>query len=207
MTDEWAMAGKHRWMLDKLLLADHLGYNCGPAGTPVSKRGEYVVRPCVNLLGMARGAFTVALEEDTDHLPAGTFWCERFEGRHLSIDYDADGEPVLIVEAVHAPDRLHALGKPDCWRLVEADLAPELWVPGRDEPAGMSEHNIEYIGGNPIEINFRHNQDFRWGNTVAWPVFTSTIENGPQWREMPPADGLRFVEDPDHDRLGFWIDA
>lgn len=206
MTDEWAMAGKHRWLLDKLLLADACGYNCGPAGTPVSKPGEYVVRPCVNLLGMARGAFMAALEGDTEFLPAGTFWCEKFEGRHFTTDYDAEGKVLRVVEAVYAPGKLHRLGKPAHWKLLEHEPRADAWSPrqqwGVDVPC-----NVESIGGKVVEVNFRHNQDFRWGNTVAWPVFTSTIENGPQWREMPPADGLRYVDDPDHDRLGFWIDA
>ena len=45
------------WIFDKLILAKKLGYQCGPAGgwTPESK--NYIIRPCVNAVGMSKGAY------------------------------------------------------------------------------------------------------------------------------------------------------
>ena len=75
------------WALDKLVLAKKLGYNCGPAGVNVPESGEYIVRPCVNAMGLGLGARKEFLEKDTAHIKPGYFWCEMFEGRHLSVDY------------------------------------------------------------------------------------------------------------------------
>ena len=77
------------WIFDKLILSKKLGYQCGPAGLEPPESKKYIVRPCVNSLGMSRGAYIEYFEKDanTDDLPPGTFWCEIFEGRHLSVDY------------------------------------------------------------------------------------------------------------------------
>ena len=75
------------WLLDKLLLSKAMGYVCGPTGIDVPKPGYYIVRPCVNALGLGLGAEKVWLEKNTMHLPYGYFWCEWFEGRHFSVDY------------------------------------------------------------------------------------------------------------------------
>ena len=43
------------------------------------------------------------IEKFTEHLPLGYFWCEWFEGRHLSIDY-YKGEVSLVVEGHKSED-------------------------------------------------------------------------------------------------------
>ena len=75
------------WVLDKLILSRKLRYKCGPVGLDVPYPGFYIVRPCVNMIGLGLGAQKIWLDSDTTHLPVGHFWCEWFEGRHLSIDY------------------------------------------------------------------------------------------------------------------------
>ena len=75
------------WPLDKLILSRKLGYMCGPVGLRVPKPGWYIVRPCVNMMGLGLGAQKVWLEKTTHHLPVGHFWCEFFTGRHISLDY------------------------------------------------------------------------------------------------------------------------
>ena len=84
------------WIFDKLIVARKLGYSCGPAGTDVLSPDHYIVRPCVNIPGMGRGASIQWIEQDTDHLKDGHFWCELFKGRHISVDYK-DGQQVLAV--------------------------------------------------------------------------------------------------------------
>ena len=54
----------HIWILDKLILSRKLKYNCGPVGLDVP-RGWYIVRPCVNMLGLGLGAQKVWLEKET----------------------------------------------------------------------------------------------------------------------------------------------
>ena len=77
---------KHLWALDKLILSKHFGYVCGPVGVDVPKPGWYIVRPCVNAIGLGLGAQKLWIDKSTDDLPGGHFWCEWFEGRHLSVD-------------------------------------------------------------------------------------------------------------------------
>ena len=90
------------WIFDKLILAKKLGYQCGPAGgwTPESK--NYIIRPCVNAVGMSKGAYIDYIKKnvDTDYLPPGTFWCEIFEGRHLSVDYVTDLKTRTITQGL-----------------------------------------------------------------------------------------------------------
>ena len=59
MEDDEAWISCHKddlWIFDKCILSKKLGYNCGPADVDVSEAGIYIVRPCVNLTGMSRGA-------------------------------------------------------------------------------------------------------------------------------------------------------
>ena len=44
------------WVMDKLILSRKLGYKCGPTGIDVTEPGYYIVRPCVNALGLGLGA-------------------------------------------------------------------------------------------------------------------------------------------------------
>lgn len=178
------------WKLDKLLLALHLGYQAGPAGVDVPRPGAYVVRPCVNAMGMARGASYVELHQSTDHLPPGSFWCEPFGGRHLSVDYLL-GRPRLVVEA----EPSGFFGRPACWIQRPRGWAPK--IPGvlEEEPGIV---NAEFIGGRLIEVHLRPNPDFRWGNRQAVPVWRgeAAIDVPPGWRWVPERDG---------DRLGLLI--
>ena len=94
----WATtATEDLWIFDKLILARHLGYTCGPVGTRVSKSDYYIVRPCVNAIGLGLGAQKHYIKDFTDHLTPGHFWCEIFEGDHISVDY-LNGEQVLAVQ-------------------------------------------------------------------------------------------------------------
>jgi len=56
------------WVMDKLILSRKLGYNCGPVGLDVPTPGYYIVRPCVNMLGLGLGAQKVWLECETVHV-------------------------------------------------------------------------------------------------------------------------------------------
>lgn len=181
------------WIFDKLLLSKHLGYVCGPAGVDVPKPGTYIVRPCMNLLGMGIGAKFMYLKNSTDHIPPGHFWCEVFTGRHISVDYFR-GEQILAVEGTHNTDS--PLWKFSKWvRLDDAKI---------DLPSSLSflfknydYINAEYIDGNLIEIHFRTNPDFQYGNVEAIPVWNDDTVNVPE--------GYKYVESLDYKRKGFYI--
>lgn len=177
------------WLYDKLLLSKKFGYRCGPVGFDVDQPGEYIVRPCVNLMGMGRGAFITHLDKSTDHLPEGTFWCEKFEGRHLSIDYE-HGEQVLCVEGIRDAD--DPLWKWKEWRRVD-DQVP---FPKFFELLGLNQYqyiNIEMIGDQIIEVHFRHNPD--WRN-----VGSDVTALQPCYQKVDD-----MLEDSDYKRIGFIV--
>tara|TARA_E500000305_G_C3916292_1_gene185852 strand:- start:110 stop:700 length:591 start_codon:yes stop_codon:yes gene_type:complete len=179
------------WALDKLILARTMGYICGPVGMDVPKPGWYIVRPCVNLLGLGLGAEKVWLEKSTDHLPLGYFWCEWFEGKHHSVDYKY-GNQILAVRGYRTSD---ILTKWDKWEKVTQDFSipPKLhmlkskrWL------------NIEFIEDEVIEVHYRNNPDFEFNNKEFLPVWEGESTN--------PPEGYTYIEHPDiHGRIGGFI--
>jgi hypothetical protein len=57
--------------------------------------------------------------------------------------------------------------------------------------------NCEFIGNKLIEVHFRRNPDFRYGNSVAIPVW-----KGDRPQKM---NSLTFIEDKDYLRRGFLL--
>lgn len=180
------------WVLDKLILSKKLNYNCGPVGLDVPNPGYYIVRPCVNMLGLGLGAQKVWLEKDTTHLPLGYFWCEWFNGRHLSIDYHW-GKQVLAVEG-HKPDTTFT--RWDHWVKVSDRLKlPSILLELQTKYEWI---NCEFIGKKLIEVHFRHNEDFAGNITHFIPVWKS------ESTEPPP--GYIYKDYPDvHGRIGAFV--
>lgn len=179
------------WIFDKLILSRKLGYTCGPAGVDVPEPGTYIVRPCVNLLGMGAGASMMRFEKSTDHLPPGYFWCEVFTGRHLSVDY-VNGKQTLCVEGFReATDPLYRWKR---WQRVN-DVVPY--------PSILTKYrylNCEFIGGRLIEVHLRLNPDFHNRDVdVMYPVWDD--------QEIQAPEGMVFIPDPDGPREGFYIKA
>jgi hypothetical protein len=173
------------WITDKLLLAKRLGYICGPAGFPPPARGMFIVRPCVNYRMMSRGATVMELSpDDHDQVPDGYFWCEKFQGRHLSYDFHY-GQQVLAVEGFRDdPARLDRFSK---WIKVDDQFTvPEILRSLVDRNEWV---NVEVIGTNIIEMHFRYNDDF---------AGHSSNEIIPVWKDS-------FYSSPCGDRLGFML--
>ena len=179
------------WALDKLILGKKLGYTCGPTGIVVPAAGWYIVRPCVNALGLGLGAQRVWLEEDTCHLPIGHFWCEWFDGRHLSIDYQF-GKQHLCVEGHKSKD---TFTKWDKW-IRTKDIIPlpfELQIFSHYQWL-----NVEYINGKVIELHFRHNEDFEGDIQEFVPVW--------EGQSTAPPRGYTYRDYPDvHGRIGAFV--
>ena len=181
------------WIFDKLILSRKLGYICGPVGSLVPKPDTYIVRPCVNVLGMGLGAQFTFINDITEHLPYGYFWCEIFKGRHISVDYK-DGKQILAVEGFK--DNILNITRFSKWvKLDEVFPLPSIFYSLTKKYEYI---NVEFIDGHPIEIHLRYNPDFRYGNTIAIPVWDD--------QEINPPNNLRFVEDQDYKRKGFYID-
>jgi len=188
--DEWnAINSSDLWVYNKLFLSRVLGYTCGPIGTTVPEPDLYIVRPTINLLGMGRFARKEWIEKYTDHFHPAEFWCEIFEGEHLSVDFHHQTPELVVLGTREALDPYYKWKK---WEKVDRKIEfPEIL---KNLKGNYEWINCEFIGGKLIEVHFRRNPDFRYGNSIAIPVWNDeNVEN------------MTFVEDSDHLRKGFFI--
>ena len=178
------------WIFDKLILSRKLGYVCGPIDAYVPEPDHYIVRPCVNPAGMGRGATIEYIERDTDHLPAGYFWCEIFHGRHLSVDYYR-GNQKLVTEGFRNKD--NPLWKFNRWLRVDDEIDyPDIL---NELKGNYPTSNCEFIGDNLIEVHLRGNYEMGKFSEIV-PVW--------EGEEQSIMEGYTYVEHKDFNRLGFW---
>ncbi len=145
-----------RWIMNKLALAERLGYDCGPSGTNTNI-GEYIIRPIMNLAGMGTGGTFRHVtpvgpggEPVNDHVPAqgfpGHFWCEAFNGTHQFCGYindipQASTKGVLVGSRLEFTETTDFIVLPDFLKNISRYLL------------------VEAIGGKIIEVSFRHIAD------------------------------------------------
>ena len=91
------------WVYNKLQISRMMGYRCGPVGVNVPKPDNYIVRPAINFLGLGLGTKLMWLQDSTDDLPTGHFWCQVFRGNHYSVDYEY-GKLVRVTQGIHGDD-------------------------------------------------------------------------------------------------------
>lgn len=139
---------EHRWIYNKLTLAERLGHLCGPGGTEPPVLGWYCYRPIMNLGGLGWGGFIkfhvdFVGPNETDLIP-GWFWCQWFGGDHQWIDF-TDDQPVYTLTGVENGDYLE----------FNEDTPPQVTLPPFLQ--GFSKHLlVECIGGRIIEVAPRH---------------------------------------------------
>ena len=192
--DEWnCIHEEDLWVYNKLFLSHRLRYLCGPVGCPVPTPGHYIVRPSINLLGMGRFSRIEWIDDYTDYLHPSEFWCEIFTGDHISVDFK-NKEPELVVIGERNLDS--PLYKWKKWTRIDKDIRfPEVL---NNLKGNYEWINCEFIGDCLIEVHFRQNPDFRYGNSVAIPV----------WRgeNIKKHQNLTFIRDEDYLREGFYVD-
>jgi hypothetical protein len=189
--DEWEnIHPSDLWVYNKLFLSRVLEFTCGPVGTTVPQPDFYIVRPMVNLLGMGRFARNEWIEKHTDQFHPGEFWCEIFKGEHLSIDFCQQKAELVVVGTRDENDPYYKWKK---WEKIDQKVEfPEIL---KDLKGTYDWINCEFIGDKLIEVHFRRNPDFRYGNSLAIPVWSDEkVEN------------MRFVDDIDYYRKGFYIE-
>jgi len=191
-SDEWNyIHNEDLWVYNKLFLSRVLEYNCGPAGASVPKPDFYIVRPSLNLMGMGRYSRIEHLENNTEHLHPSEFWCEIFEGEHLSVDFYR-GQCSLVVRGLRKPDS--PLYKWSKWEKIEKKIEyPSIL----EKLVGNYDWiNCEFIGDKLIEVHFRRNSDFKHNNSIAIPI----------WKDDNHIDSeYRYIKDEDYHRKGFLI--
>jgi hypothetical protein len=193
--DEWkSIHEEDLWAYNKLILNTRLRHLCGPTGMSVPYSGNYIVRPSINLLGMGRFSRIEWIDKDTDHFHPAEFWCEIFEGEHMSVDFYKKKSQLVVLGERDNGDPLYKWKK---WYKIDRKVEfPEVL---NDLKGDYEWINCEFIGNKLIEVHFRRNPDFRHDNTVAIPV----------WRNDRPQrmEGLTFIDDKDYLRRGFFIDT
>lgn len=201
-----------RNFFNKLWVAEQMGYDCGPAGTEPTKSDTYVVRPIYNLSGMGAGARVQKIEAGDDKsVEPGYFWCEYFNGEHLSIDYTFQsgqkGEwiPVHGCSGINFPINLSKFSE---WRKIDVNTHPLPDVPKFVQEAfQVPQINIEFVDGKIIEIHLRESIEMGWDHMI--PIWDSTTTlrceelslHGYKWiDDFDDADTQ--LKDP---RLGFLV--
>ncbi len=155
--DAYKFNPRHRWIYNRLLVAQSQGIECGLHDSP-PQRYPVFCKPVTNLKGMGVGACVVRTERDfRRNCRQGDFWTRLLSGEHVSTDW-------VVVRGDTAWCR-HTRGEPgiagtfDYWS-IEARGRPRLERYCRDwirthlrEYTGMV--NIETIGGRIIEAHLR----------------------------------------------------
>ena len=194
-SDEWnSIHSEDLWVYNKLFLNQRLGHLCGPTGVPVPHSGHYIVRPSINLLGMGRFSRIEWIDRDTEHFHPAEFWCEIFKGRHLSVDFHYKKSELVVLGERDNGEDLYRWKK---WTKINLEVKfPEILNSLKGDYEWI---NCEFIGNKLIEVHFRRNPDFRYGNTGAIPV----------WKGDRPqkVEDFTFVQDKDYLRKGFFIDS
>ena len=193
--DEWtSIHVEDLWVYNKLILNTRLRHLCAPTGVPVPYSGYYIVRPSINLLGMGRFSRIEWIDKDTEHFHPAEFWCEIFEGPHLSVDFHHQKSELVVLGERDNNEDLYKWKK---WTKIDQELEfPDILNSLKGDYEWI---NCEFIKNKLIEVHFRRNPDFRYGNTVAIPVW-----KGDRAQKI---DNLTFIEDKDYLRKGFFIDT
>ena len=194
VSDEWnSIHREDMWVYNKLFLSHRLGHLCGPAGCPVPYSGYYIVRPSINLLGMGRFSRMEWIYQSTDNLHPAEFWCEIFEGNHISVDFQNKKSELVVLGERYDDEPLYKWKK---WTKIDYEV--EFPSVLNDLKGNYEWINCEFIGNKLIEVHFRRNPNFRYGNTVAIPVWKG---------DRPQKMGdYTFIEDKGYLRRGFFID-
>ena len=155
--DCWLLYPGHRWVYDKLRIAETQGLPCGPHGvTPVGF--PVFSKPIINLRGMGTGSHAIrsAAEMELFSQP-GHMWMPLLSGDHVSTDCAVvNGRIAWLCHATGTP---WAEGMFRHWR-IHATTMPELaasltvWV-ARHMQGYSGMMNFETIGGSIIEAHLR----------------------------------------------------
>jgi hypothetical protein len=182
------------WIYDKVIIARKQHLLAAPAGIPVPRDGEYIIRPITNLRMMGRGAKLMFIHKGNDAVvPDGFFWSEVLEGRHISVDFHW-GQQSLAVEGFRDnPERLDRFNR---WIKVSDRFDFPAMLRGLETKTPWI--NVEYIGDKIIEIHLRYNDDF---------ANHDSDEIVPVWRgeTVTQPMGWSWYSSSAGERLGFWV--
>lgn len=191
----WIEYPTYRWVFNKLELALKLGYHAGPACTPISQAGYYIIRPIYNLYGMGIGAQKIWLDPEFDnnkllehhYCDPGTFWCEYLSGQHWSIDYLRIGDswiPFCAIIGEHRSEELDLVRFSSWTKLPVPEFAydlPDFLQKIEDVPY----LNVESKGESIFEVHLRSGNHEMWDledGSVLEPIWSDDDSKEPQGR-------------------------
>jgi hypothetical protein len=155
--DAWIWYPEHRWVYNKLKIAESQGLDCGPHGV-MPERYPVFSKPMMNLKGMGIGSCVIEQSSDFDHhYQPGHMWMPLLEGAHVSTDCAVEnGSAKWICHATGVPWNngmfkywtIHAAAMPS----LDAYLSD--WI-GRHMKKYTGMMNFETIGGRIIETHLR----------------------------------------------------
>ena len=156
-SDAWTWNPRHRWVYDRVAVAQSQGLDAAPHGT-TPPRFPVFSKPIVNLKGMGLGTRVLRTADDYEqHCTAGHMWMTLLTGRHVSSDAAVvDGEAKWWRHVTGLPA---GGGTFDHWT-VHADPEPALEAPlGNWIAAHLAGFtgmvNLETVGGSIIEAHLR----------------------------------------------------
>jgi hypothetical protein len=178
---------------NKVHLSRELGYKCGVDKIPES--GKWIVRPITNLKGMGRQAVIDYFKEGTPIEP-GMFYCEVFEGPHITIDYireHGNWSQHHTFEGFNTPENLTQFSR---WKKVDYTYKLQPFLQNVE-----ADHiNIEVKGDKIIEAHLRPNPDPVMYDDF-WPIWSES--------QKPPFNNYVRIPDKDDEtemgRLGFFV--
>ena len=182
--DAWSWYPAHRWVYDKMAVAQSQGLAAAPHGV-MPPAFPVFSKPIVNLRGMGTGSRTLRSAEDyAAALAPGHFWMELLHGEHVSTD--------VAVEAGRPQWWRHTSGVPgpggtfDHWT-VEADSRPALeaacgaWI-GAQLAGYTGMLNLETIGGRIIEAHLRFADQWPDLYGAGWVAAVVRLYADGHWR-------------------------
>jgi hypothetical protein len=196
-SDAWLWNPAHRWVYDKIAVAQSQGLDAGPHGTS-PPRFPVFSKPIINLRGMGIGSRILRNAVDYQrHHTAGHMWMLLLKGEHISSD-------VAVVDGVPRWWR-HVTGKPagegtfDFWTVHAAsntvlEQRCGAWI--RDNLAGYTGMlNLETIGGVIIEAHLRMSDQWPDLYGKGWVAAVIRLHQRAEWNFPDPdrQDGFSVV--------------
>ncbi len=155
--DAWRWYPEHRWVYNKLSVAESQYLDCAPHGLDPAAFPVFS-KPIYNMRGMGAGSRVMRTMKEYKHFQRpGHFWMPLCEGEHVSSDVAVvDGEPQWWR---HVTGLALDEGTFDYWTVAK-DTRPAIeaaagkWIGGHLAGyTGML--NLETIGGQIIEVHLR----------------------------------------------------
>lgn len=174
--DAWRWNPRHRWIYNKLLVAESQGIECAPHGIEPTHYPVFS-KPVFNLEGMGVGSRVLwNLQDYETHLHAGHMWMSLLTGEHISSDAAVVTGKVRDIR--HAKGISLPGGLFDYW-IIEAEPRPALeaylagWIERHlQDYTGMV--NLESIDGRIIEAHLRVTD--QWPDLYGSQWLTSVVE-------------------------------